>query len=45
MNKKTYYGKAIYNYKRINVAIKVLKNESLTLINEKKNKRIKKSFS
>ena len=29
---KIYYGKAVYDKKEINAAIKVLKNKSLTLI-------------
>ena len=32
MRSKIYYGKAVYNNKEINAVIKVLKNNSLTLI-------------
>ena len=42
MIKKIYYGKAVYNHKEINAVIKVLKNESLTLIDGKKVKKLEK---
>ena len=40
--KKIYYGRAVYNYKEINAVIKVLKNESLTLIDGHKVKLLEK---
>ena len=40
--KKIYYGKAVYNHKEINAVIKVLKNNSLTLIDGKKVKLLEK---
>ena len=43
--KKIYYGRAVYNYKEINAVIKVLKNESLTLIDGHKVKLLEKTVS
>ena len=43
--KKIYYGKAVYNHKEINAVIKVLKNNSLTLIDGKKVKLLEKTVS
>jgi len=43
--KKIYYGKAVYDSKEINAAIKVLKNESLTLIDGKNVKKLEKTVS
>jgi CDP-6-deoxy-D-xylo-4-hexulose-3-dehydrase len=43
--KKIYYGKAVYNNKEINAVIKVLKNESLTLIDGKYVKKLEKIVS
>ena len=39
---KIYYGRAVYNKKEINAVIKVLKNESLTLIDGKYVKKLEK---
>ena len=39
---KVLYGKAVYNYKEINASIKVLKNNSLTLIDGPLVKRLEK---
>ena len=39
---KIYYGRAVYNNKEINAVIKVLKNESLTLIDGKYVKKLEK---
>ncbi len=43
--KKVYYGKAVYDNKEINAAIKVLKNDSLSLIDGKKVKLLEKTVS
>ena len=43
--KKIYYGRAVYNHKEINAVIKVLKNESLTLIDGHKVKLLEKTVS
>ena len=43
--KKIYYGRAVYNHKEINAVIKVLKNNSLTLIDGKKVKLLEKTVS
>jgi CDP-4-dehydro-6-deoxyglucose reductase, E1 len=43
--KKIYYGKAVYDNKEINAAIKVLKNDSLSLIDGKKVKLLEKTVS
>ena len=47
-NKKIYYGKAVYDSKEINAVLRVLKNNSLNLIDgphvkklEKENYRLK----
>ena len=37
--KKVYYGKAVYNSKEINAVIKVLKNDSLSLVDGKNVKK------
>ena len=42
--KKIYYGKAVYDNKEINAVLRVLKNDSLTLIDGKKLKSLKKGF-
>ena len=42
---KIYYGKAIYNQKEINAVSKVLKNDSLTLIDGKNVKKLEKFTS
>lgn len=42
---KIYYGKAIYDKKEINAAIKVLKNKSLTLIDGPSVKELEKKIS
>ena len=43
--KKIYYGKAVYDDKEINAAIKVLKNESLTLIDGPNVKKLEKKIA
>ena len=44
--KKIYYGRAVYDRKEINAVLNVLKNNSLTLIDGKKVKKLeKKNFS
>ena len=43
--KKIYYGKAVYDSKEINAVIKVLKNESLSLIDGKNVKTLEKKVS
>ena len=43
--KKIYYGKAVYDNKEINAVIKVLRNNSLTLIDGKKVKQLEKTVS
>ena len=41
---KVYYGKAVYNCKEINAVNKVLKNDSLSLV-DGKNAKIRENFS
>ena len=43
--KKVYYGKAVYNSKEINAVIKVLKNDSLSLVDGKNVKKLEKNVS
>ena len=43
--KKVYYGKAVYNSKEINAVIKVLKNDSLSLVDGKNVKKLEKIVS
>ena len=43
--KKIYYGKAVYNNKEINAVIKVLKNESLSLVDGQNVKKLEKTVS
>ena len=43
--KKVYYGKAVYNSKEINAVIKVLKNESLSLVDGKNVKKLENTVS
>ena len=43
--KKVYYGKAVYNSKEINAVIKVLKNDSLSLVDGKKVKKLENRVS
>ena len=43
--KKVYYGKAVYNNKEINAVIRVLKNESLSLVDGKNVKLLEKKIS
>ena len=43
--KKIYYGKAVYNSKEINAVIKVLKSNSLSLVNGKNVKILEKKVS
>ena len=43
--KKIYYGKAVYDYKEINAVNKVLKNDSLSLIDGKNVKSLEKKVS
>ncbi len=43
--KKVYYGKAVYNSKEINAVIKVLKNDSLSLVDGKNVKKIENIVS
>ena len=43
--KKIYYGKAVYDNKEINAVIKVLKNDSLSLIDGKKVKLLEKTVA
>ena len=38
--KKVYYGNAVYNSKEINAVIKVLKNDSLSLVDGKNVKKL-----
>ena len=45
MMKKIYYGKAVYDHKEINAVLKVLKNDSLTLIDGKKVKKLEEVVS
>ena len=44
MRNKIYYGKAVYNNKEINAVLKVLKNNSLTLIDGPKVKLLEKEI-
>jgi len=43
--KKIYYGRAVYNYKEINAVLRVLKNDSLSLIDGKKVKELENKVS
>jgi len=43
--KKVYYGKAVYNNKEINAVIKVLKNDSLSLVDGKNVKKLENTVS
>jgi len=43
--KKVYYGKAVYDNKEINAVLKVLKNESLSLVDGQKVKLLEKTVS
>ena len=43
--KKIYYGKAVYGSKEINAVNKVLKNESLSLVDGKNVKKLEKVVS
>ena len=43
--KKIYYGKAVYDSKEINAVIKVLKNDSLSLIDGKNVKKLEKTVA
>jgi len=43
--KKVYYGKAVYNSKEINAVIKVLKNDSLSLVDGKNVKKLESTVS
>ena len=43
--KKVYYGKAVYNSKEINAVIKVLKNDSLSLVDGKNVKKLENRVS
>ncbi len=43
--KKIYYGKAVYDNKEINAVMRVLKNDSLTLIDGKKVKQLERTVS
>ena len=43
--KKIYYGRAVYDNKEINAVIKVLKNDSLSLIDGKKVKLLEKTVA
>ena len=45
MVKKIYYGKAVYDKKEINAVINVLKNNSLSLIDGEKVKKLEKNIS
>ena len=42
---KVYYGKAVYNFKEINAVNKVLKNDSLSLVDGKNVKKLERTFS
>lgn len=42
--KKIYYGRAVYNNKEINAVLKVLKNNSLQLIDGNNVKKLEKKF-
>ena len=42
---KIYYGRAVYNNKEINAVLKVLKNESLTLIDGKYVKKLEREVA
>jgi len=43
--KKIYYGKAVYDNKEINAVIKVLKNESLSLVDGQNVKKLERTVS
>ena len=43
--KKVYYGKAVYDKKEINAVIKVLNNNSLSLVDGKNVKKLEKIVS
>ena len=43
-NKKIYYGKAVYDSKEINAVLKVLKNNSLSLIDGPHVKRLEREI-
>ena len=43
--KKIFYGRAVYDQKEISAVDRVLKKESLTLIDGKKCKKIRKCYS
>ena len=43
--KKIYYGRAVYDNKEINAVLNVLKNDSLSLIDGKKVKKLEKKIS
>ena len=43
-NKKIYYGKAVYDSKEINAVLRVLKNNSLNLIDGPHVKRLEKEI-
>ena len=43
--KKVYYGKAVYDNKEINAVLKVLKNDSLSLVDGKNVKILEKKVS
>ena len=45
MKQKIYYGKAVYDNKEINAVIKVLRNNSLTLIDGNKVKLLEKTVA
>ena len=45
MKKKIYYGKAVYDNKEINAVLKVLKNNSLSLIDGSNVKKLEKEIS
>ena len=42
---KIYYGKAVYNHKEINAVVDVLKNNSLSLIDGPKVKKLERKVS
>ena len=44
MKNKIYYGKAVYDNKEINAVLKVLKNNSLTLIDGPHVKKLEKEI-
>ena len=45
INKKIYYGKAIYGKEEINASIKVLRNSSLSLMDGKNVKKLEEKVS